>query len=308
MLTAFCNSVIVEGIRVYPPRRSVLLCGGEVGTIRDVSPKSLRDAFVRAGGVAALKDCEFLQVEEVVEFFDKASPYDNLVPLERDLAQVCELVLLFPESPGSFAELGTFANEADIADNLLVVIQSRFLTESSFIAKGPIASLKKLDYSVFSFADATVNIQGNNKAGVDGAALVAMLTDPVELRLKETVSRTTCDVSRFNHQCKLFTALLRECYCLKEDELILLLAELGCIVDEVALSRISFCTKALKWTGTATSGFDRVHFAFADLNEAARIDFKNPLRDKLRRRAEFKQWWIDKDPDRVAAVDRELAK
>lgn len=308
MLTAFCKTVIVEGIRVYPPRRSVLLCGGEVGTIRDTSPKSLRDAFIRAGGVVALKDCDFLQVEEVVEFFDKSSPYENLVPFESDLAQVCELVLLFPESPGSFTELGTFSGEAAIAENLLVVIQSRYLTESNFIAKGPVAVLRKLPHSVFSFADATVNIQGGNKAEVNGDALVAMLASPVSLRLSETASRTTFDPLKFNHQCKIYTAILRECYSLKEDEIILLLNELGCVIDEPELERIAFCARALRWTGLAMSGFDKVHFAYANLNEAARIEFRLPLRDKLRRRAEFRQWWIDNDPDRVAAVDREVAR
>lgn len=308
MLTAFCNAVIVEGIRVYPPRRSVLLCGGEVGSIRDISPKSLRDAFIRAGGVAALKDCDFLQVEEIVEFYEKSSPYENLVPFESDLAKVCELVLLFPESPGSFTELGTFTGVSAIAENLLVVIQSRYLTESSFIAKGPLATLRKLAHSVFSFADTTVNIKGDNKADVDGKALVSMLSAPVALRLAETSSRTSFDATKFNHQCKLYTGILRECYSLKNDEVVLLLHELGCSITEPELARIAFCARALRWTGTAMSGFDQVHFAYADLNEAAKIDFQLPLRDRLRRRAEFRQWWIDKDPDRVAAVDREIAK
>lgn len=308
MLTTFSENVIVEGIRVYPPKKFVLLCGGEVGTIRDDKPKSLRDALLREGDIPALKDSEFLQVEEVQDFFDKTAPYKSLVSFESDLAQVCELVLLFPESPGSFAELGSFTRDGEISENLLVAIQSRFLVESSFIAKGPIESLSEYQYSVFSYDDATVGIKGENKTDVDGAALARMLASPIERRLAETISRTSFDPRKFNHQCKIYTGLLRECYSLKDDEVVLFMRELGCTENEVDLDRISFCSKALRWTGTSFSGFDRIHFAHARLNEAARIEFKPPIRDKLRRRAEFRDYWLDVDPDRVAAADRGIIR
>jgi len=307
MLTSFHDNVDVASVRVYPPKKYVLLCGGEVSSILDAVPRSLRDAFLIGGGVSMLKGIEFLQVEEVQEFFDKDSPYKDLVKFEKDLAQICELVILFSESPGSFVELGTFAATEEVAEKLLVIIQSKYLTKSSFISKGPALTLRR-DHpdSVYTFADITIGMRTGAFSEVDCAALVARLGDPITARLKEVESRTTFNGDRFSHLCKLYVGLLREAYSLKDDELCLLLSEFGTDVDETMLDRIAFCCSVLKWASSTTSGFDRVHFARSDLNEAAKFTFNGSLKDKIRRRAEFRKFWEDRDPDRVAAVDQEL--
>lgn len=306
MLTTFCDNVIVESVRVYPPRRYVLLCGGEVTSILNPQAASLRDAFLRGDAISALKNCEILQIEEIQEFFEKDSPYSDLVSFESDIAQICELVLLFSEGPGSFTELGSFAMLAGISEKLLVAIQSKYLSKPSFISKGPIANLRR-DYpnSVFSFADATIGMVDGLIAGVDCQSLVRILAGPIEQRLKVVGDRTSLDKTKFNHLCKLYVGLLREAYCLKDDEMLLLLSEFGFDIDGDELSKIAFCCSALKWASTVSSGFDRVHFALTSGNEAAKFDFKLDLRDKTRRRSEFRAYWEMKDPDRVAAVDQE---
>lgn len=232
MLSSFCDHVIVGSVRVHPPKRYVLLCGGEVSDIHSTVPLTLRDAFLKGDGVSSLKTAEVLQIEEITEFFDKDSPYVDLVQFEADLAQICELVLLFPESPGSFAELGCFAGTREIAEKLLVVIRGKYLGKSSFITKGPIANLRR-DYpqSVFSVIDATIDLPGSETAGVDGKVLVAKLAEPIGIRLNQVASHTTLNTTNFNHLCKLYVGLLREGYCLKDDELVLLLAEFGFEVD-----------------------------------------------------------------------------
>jgi hypothetical protein len=306
MLTTFCDNVNVESVRVYPPKRYVLLCGGEVSSIYEPKPISLRDAFLRGGAIAALKNSHILQIEEIQEFFDKDSPYVDLVKFESDIAQVCELVLLFSESPGSFTELGSFAMLPAISEKLLLVVQSKYLSKSSFITKGPVASLKR-DYpkSVFSFADATAGIADGVVSSVNEKTLVAILAPSIEQRLKQTEDRTTLDISKFNHLCKLYVGFLREAYCLRDDELLLLFHEFGSKIDQEILNRIAFCCSALRWASSVASGFDRVHFPTLDANEAARFEFKAPLSDKTRRRSEFRKFWEMNDPDRVAAVDQE---
>lgn len=306
MLTTFCNNVNVESVRVYPPKRYVLLCGGEVSSIHEPKPISLRDAFLRGGAITALKNSYLLQIEEIQEFFDKDSPYVDLVKFESDIAQVCELVLLFSESPGSFTELGSFAMLSAISEKLLLVVQSKYLSKSSFITKGPVASLKRAyPNSVFSFADATAGITDGIVSTVNEKTLVAVVTPSIEQRLKQTEDRTTLDTAKFNHLCKLYVGLLRESYCLKDDEIILLFNEFGANIDIEILNRIAFCCSALKWASSVTSGFDRVHFPMLHANEAAKFEFKAPLLDKIRRRSEFRTYWESTDPDRVAAVDQE---
>ena len=305
MLTTFCDNVNVKSVRVYPPKRYVLLCGGEVSSILEPKPISLRDAFLKGGAITALRQSSILLIEEIEEFFDKDSPYIDLGKFEGDIAQACELVLLFSESPGSFTELGSFTMLNGVTEKLLLIVQSKYLSKPSFITKGPVASLKRLyPNSVFSFADATVGIRDNILSTVDQELLVKTITNPVEQRLKQTEDRTTFDVQKFNHLCKLYIGLLREAYCLKDDEMLLLLHEFGAIIDKEKLDRIAFCCSAIKWGSSVTSGFDRVHFADLNSNEAAKFEFNAPLIDKTRRRAEFRKFWENDDPDRVAAVDQ----
>lgn len=307
MLTAFCENLIPDSIRVYPPKRYVLLCGGEVSNITDPTPKSLRDAFLIGGGISALKNSEILQIEEIQEFFDKSSPYIDLVEFEKDIAQICELVLLFSESPGSFTELGSFSVIREICEKLLLVIQGQYLNKSTFITKGPVANLKREHpNSVFSLLDARIGILGKDISAIDCNSLVEIVKAPIEVRLLEADSKTTLDRSKFNHLCKSYVGLLREFYSLKDDELILLLDEIGFSIDDGVLDRVAFCCSAARWASCTFAGFDRVHYAFPQLNEAAKFEFRLPLSDKIRRRSEFRRYWEQADPDRVAAVDQEL--
>ncbi len=254
-----------------------------------------------------LKGIDFLQVEEIQEFFDKNSPYLDLVKFETDLAQICELVILFSESPGSFVELGSFAAVEEIAEKLLVAIQSKYLTKNSFISKGPVATLRREHpNSVFSFSDATIGMTNGMASSINSAALVAIMNNPTTTRLAEVGSRTTFDKNKFNHLCKLYVGFLREAYSLKDDEICLLFSEFKVDVDESLLERISFCCAALKWSAVTQSGFDRVHFAYPNENEAVKFIFTGALKDKTRRRAEFRKHWEDNDIDRVAAVDEAL--
>ena len=55
------------------------------------------------------------------EYFEH-SDYQDLLRFERDLAELSSLTVLFSESPGSIAELGSFAVMNTIQERLLVVM------------------------------------------------------------------------------------------------------------------------------------------------------------------------------------------
>jgi hypothetical protein len=295
----------VDSVRVYPPKPFALICGGEVGTLVDIKPKSLRDAFLRGGGFDAFKGASTLEIEKIEEFFDKESPYIDLVKFEADMAQICEMVLLFSESPGSFTELGSFAMIEGMSEKILVAIQGKYTSKATFITKGPLANLRREHpKSVYSFADATVDIIDGDLTTVDCEKLAKILIKPIADRLDEIEKKTTLQKNNFNHLCKLYVGILRESYCLKDDEIILLLDEFGFSVRQDLLDRVACCCKVLGWSSTLTSGFDRVHFALDAPKEAAKITFRAPLMDKIRRRAEFRNYWIKEDSDRVSAVDQ----
>jgi hypothetical protein len=79
----------------------------------------------------------------VFAYFDH-SDYQDLLGFERDLAELSSLTVLFSESPGSIAELGSFAVLNTIQDRLLVVMHQDDTHQESFIWRGPVLFLKNL--------------------------------------------------------------------------------------------------------------------------------------------------------------------
>jgi hypothetical protein len=67
----------------------------------------------------------------------------DLLTMENVLVDNCDVVLIIPESPGSFAELGAFVNNQGTAQKLLILQQEKFKRHNSFIAQGPVSYMAK---------------------------------------------------------------------------------------------------------------------------------------------------------------------
>jgi hypothetical protein len=67
----------------------------------------------------------------------------NLAHFEASLAKWAHLVVIFPESPGSFAELGMFSVAPKIGRKLLLMMDSRYESHQSFINRGPVRAAEK---------------------------------------------------------------------------------------------------------------------------------------------------------------------
>ena len=302
MLSAFIENLEADSTHVYSPAPFVLLCGGERTSITVPKPKSLRDAFLKSDFYGSIKNAEVRQIEDIREYFDKDSPYKELFTFEGPIAQLSDLVLLFSESPGSFAELGVFASNKDIADKTLVVIQQKYLSKESFIAKGPIAYLSSVsETSVFSLTNASIGLRGQQFANVKPDKLLSLLAGPVEERLKESKGSKTLKKASFSHRCRLYVALLREFLALKDTEVIQLFDAFGIKLTRPTLNQIAFCCRCVDWSRTVKIGFDRVHFALDLKKEAAKFKLNGDFSDRVKRRLEIRQFWIDNDPDRLEA-------
>lgn len=79
------------------------------------------------------------------DIFDELlyDPKENLLSLEEILAESIDAIVLIPESPGSFAELGAFANNAKLREKLICVSDSKYKRIKSFINGGPIKLVKQ---------------------------------------------------------------------------------------------------------------------------------------------------------------------
>jgi len=138
--------------RVYyrQGRFIMFVCGGELregGT-------SLRKQFVD-WAEQNLPEFVCLLAEDALKdsFAGEGRSFVNLATFESILADVADCVLIFPESPGSFADTGFFANSKILRQKSLVINKLSHQTAESFLNLGPIDTI-----SSFSFLKPTVLI------------------------------------------------------------------------------------------------------------------------------------------------------
>ena len=207
----FAGDLDGDKIHVQAPSAVVFLCGGQCSPIGSPTPRSLRDAFLKILD-PPLRGRQLVQAEDISALSIFGSHYDDLLLFETDLAQVAELILLFCESEGSFAELGAFSMVEEIASRLMVVVRDKHWVSDSFIKLGPLRALEKRHgaSSVYVLDDEDIGMRGASAAHVNLDILKARLQEPLERRLAQTREPTTFDPGRGGHRIKLMVGLIQE--------------------------------------------------------------------------------------------------
>ena len=77
----------------------------------------------------------------------------DLLSLESLLADSVDSIVLIPESPGSFAELGSFANDSKLREKIICLIDKKYRKDKSFINKGPIKLIKETNKFAVIYID-----------------------------------------------------------------------------------------------------------------------------------------------------------
>ncbi len=123
----------------------IWLFGGSFGSDNTAPAASLREAFWRKSLAVPpspqLRWTSELEIPENHPGWWAFSGYDDLLTFERDACHLARAIVLFPESPGSLAELGALAVDDSMVNRLLVVVQSRYLevnARESFLNLGPL--------------------------------------------------------------------------------------------------------------------------------------------------------------------------
>ncbi len=116
----------------------LFVCGGSLE-----SGKSLRARFLEAipsvfPGAVLLKaeDCYSAVRERERTFF-------SLTLFETLIAEISDCIVLFPESPGSFAEVGYFAGSERLLPKLLVASPGGHQAKESYLNCGPLAAVDR---------------------------------------------------------------------------------------------------------------------------------------------------------------------
>lgn len=77
----------------------------------------------------------------------------DMLTLENLLARSVHSVAILLQSPGTFTELGAFANHSELCNKLIVITDERYRRHRSFINAGPITHLEKNTQSAVLYKD-----------------------------------------------------------------------------------------------------------------------------------------------------------
>lgn len=117
----------------------IFVCGGTL-------EKSLRKQFIQ-WAEENLPEFIWLEAEDALKdsFAAEGRAFVNLLKFETIVSQIADCVLIFPESVGSYAEIGFFA-KSEIRKKTLVVKQFSYQTEQSFLNLGPIDTIGQFSF------------------------------------------------------------------------------------------------------------------------------------------------------------------
>lgn len=135
------DSIDLKGTQVLKVPGFVFLCGGQQpdGNNRPLFARSHFHNWLQEN------DPEMTQriiLAEKVNDWSEDGVYRELFTLEKHLAALANVIVLFAESPGSIAELGAFSALPEVKEKLLVFVQTKNYEKRSFIKLGPIKLLQ----------------------------------------------------------------------------------------------------------------------------------------------------------------------
>lgn len=308
MLFEFLEQIKIGEVRVSAPTKYILLCGGQMSDKQEDAPKSLRDVFYKIVDGAIPKDATLLRAEDVNAYVIKSAKYDDFLRFESDLAQVCELVLLFCESEGSFSELGSFCSIEEIRGRTMVVIEDQYFNSAnSYIRLGPLqALLNEDDSAVVTFTFASLGSPKRTYDAVERIKLKELLRPRIGKRLASITTHTTLDPMREGHAIKALVGFCQEFGALLPEEILLALQHVGVDISVDQLSRFILCATQLDWIKERRKGDRRLVFSNPALEDiAARFllqkDGALPTNSN-RRRAALLEHWQQNDVERYNAI------
>jgi hypothetical protein len=128
---------IVEA-KIYTPSKSnkiaIFLCGADIND-------HVKARFRMASLLTKKKRFEIFYPEDIFDDLLVGQGH-SLLALESILANSVDAIVIFPESPGSFAEIGAFSNDEKLRNKLICFANKKFQRNKSFINYGPLRLVK----------------------------------------------------------------------------------------------------------------------------------------------------------------------
>jgi hypothetical protein len=116
----------------------IFLCGAN----RALLVPSERRRFLKKSIESILPHARIVYAERVMEELVRHGRTKNLLDVEHQISRIADWILIVLESHSAFCELGAFAAES-LRSKLIVINDSHFKTQQSFINLGPLQAIKE---------------------------------------------------------------------------------------------------------------------------------------------------------------------
>ena len=130
---------------------------------------------------------DLIYPEDIFDELLYSSQSKDLLSLEGLLADSVDAIVLIPESPGSFAELGAFANDEKLRNKLICLVDHKYKKDKSFINQGPLKLVKNANKHGLIFFDPK---RIDREIGKISAVLNAMKKASTKVKDKITLLQT----------------------------------------------------------------------------------------------------------------------
>lgn len=307
MVIEFLEQMDPTAVWVRAPSRFILVCGGQMSENFDDPPLSLRDVFFKILDGAIPPNATLLRAEDVNAFHIHKASYDDFLRFESDIAQLCEIILLFCESEGSFCELGSFCSIEEIRHRTLVVIEEKHFNAQSYIRLGPLQSLlNQNDSAVVTFTFSSLGAGSKHFPSVNTDKLKSLLRPKIDKRLESIPSDTTLNTKKEGHIIKAIVGFCQEFGALERAEILLALQHIEINIDDRDLKRFILCASQLDWIKEIRKGDRWLIFSNKALDRDAaqfQLSKSGPLpASRTKRRLSILEGWRRFDEDRYNAI------
>lgn len=191
--SAICTRVKKFGLatKTSPPffnrsKQLIFLCGANQSS---GVPSARRDA-IKQFIEGQSPDFKVIYAEGVFNEITKFGHDKNVLDLEHEISEIADKILIVLESPSAFCELGAFAHK-NLRTKLIIINNSEFKSQKSFINTGPIAAAAEIKSPVLWYPMAPDGI-----FNIDGIGTIFKeLKDSIQTKSQSRRQRISGDIS-----------------------------------------------------------------------------------------------------------------
>lgn len=303
LIDRFFREIDVENITIKPFDGYIFLCGGALSSSSISSARQY--ALSRADDRGCIAGHRVMLAENLTSVL-QGDDFLDLLEFEEHIAALSACVLLFVESPGSIAELGSFSVMPHLADKLLVVCEQRLdsALKPSFIFLGPVASLRRRRSSAVQVFPIFKN--DDTVADVDRLDdCWQFIEESVVESIKRPIPESALDGKELGHRMVVVAALVDIFVALKFGELHSAIAKLGVDITVKQLKKMTRMLEQFSLVRKLTYGNHEFFLSLAGpplltLRPAVNSDSK--IFDRLRFKSDVMRFYESFDKRRYQAI------